>query len=481
MLQSALALAASEEEPAQSNDPTSWTLHEAARALAARKISSVELTRACLDRVAKHDVSLNAFITRTEETAIAHAKRSDAERAAGRVRSAIDGIPIALKDNIDTAGVLTTAASRVFDGRVPTADAEVARRLKAAGAVPLGKLNLDEFAFEGTGTTSCYGPVRNPWKLERITGGSSAGSAAAVAARLCFASVGSDDGGSMRIPGAYCGVVGFKTSFGRVSTRGVIPSAYSLDTIGPMTRTARDAAMMLNVLAGFDPLDAITADVPVPDYLRACSLPVRQYRVGVPRDYFFENLHPDVAEAMERTIDALRPRVKEVREVKLPRFPFVPDGDYNVELYHYQKQFFDKTPELYHPWSRELLNRMKTVGAVPYIETLRRICESRRRIREVFHDLDTLVLPTMREPAPAIEETVNRTHKRLPSNTSAFNRFGVPAITVPCGLSRDGLPIGCQIVGPMWGEDRVLSLACLVEELTGGEALAGPPQFRAAF
>ena len=212
---------------------------------------------------------------------MAEARQSDRQRAGGRKSlGPLHGVPIALKDNIDTAGVRTTGASQVFLERVPAEDAEVARRLKVAGAVCLGKLNLDEMAFEGTGTTSFFGPVHNPWNLEHITGGSSAGSAAALAAGLCYASVGSDDGGSVRIPASFCGITGFKTSYGRVSTRGVIPSAYSLDTIGPMARTVEDAALILQVLAGFDPADAITSDVPVPDYSAALHQPAFQTSTG---------------------------------------------------------------------------------------------------------------------------------------------------------------------------------------------------------
>jgi len=261
----------------------------------------------------------------------------------------MDGIPIALKDNIDTAGLRTTAASGVFKDRIPQEDAEVTRRLKAAGMVFLAKLNLDEMAFEGTGTTGCFGPVHNPWNLEHITGGSSAGSAAAVSAGLCFGSVGSDDGGSVRIPGAFCGTVGFKTSYGRVSTRGVVPSAYSLDTIGPITRSVEDAAALLQVLAGFDPADAITVDKPVPNYSQALHAPITNLRIGIPRDYFFDTLHPDVASTVEDAIRLMTGKVREVRDVTLPRLQIAPNGSYDVELYHYQKPFFDKSPELYHP------------------------------------------------------------------------------------------------------------------------------------
>ncbi len=463
----AIAAEIGTELPAEvSSDPLSWTLSEAAAALAKRTISSEELTKLCLARIGKLDRQLNAFITLDGDSALAQARECDRHRKAGRVSSLLHGIPIALKDNIDTVGVRTTAAAQVFKDRVPSADAEVTRRLKAAGVVFLGKLNLDEMAFAGTGTTGCFGPARNPWNLERITGGSSAGSAAAVSAGLCFGSVGSDDGGSVRIPGAHCGVVGCKTSYGRVSTRGVVPSAYSMDTIGPIARTVEDAAVLLQVLAGYDPLDAITLAEPAPDYSQALRLPIAHLRVGVPREYFFDQLHADVSSAVEEAIRQLRGKVREVREITLPRLQIAENGHYDVELYHYQKPFFDKSPELYHPWSQRHLNQMKKVETLAYIETLKRIRECRRDIRRVFEQVDVLVLPTMREPAPLISETVNETHRRPPSNTAAFNHFGTPALTLPCGFSRDGLPIGLQIVGPPYGEPVVLQVAHAYQQST---------------
>jgi aspartyl-tRNA(Asn)/glutamyl-tRNA(Gln) amidotransferase subunit A len=448
------------------SDPLDWTLTEASQALTKGTVSSEELTKLCLARIHKLDSSLNAFITLTEESALQQARECDRQRKAGGVSSHLYGVPIALKDNIDTAGIKTTAAAGVFKDRVPTEDAEVTRRLKAAGPVFLGKLNLDEMAFEGTGTTGCFGPAHNPWNLERITGGSSAGSAAAVSAGLCFGSVGSDDGGSVRIPGAFCGVVGFKTSYGRVSTRGVVPSAYSMDTIGPIVRTVEDAAAILQVIAGYDPNDAITLAEPVPDYSKALNAPIASLRIGIPRDYFFEDLHPDVASAVEEAIRHLKGQVREVREVTLPRLHVAENGTYDVELYHYQKPFFDKSPELYHPWSQRQMRELMLVQTVPYVETLKRIRECRRDIRRIFEQVDILALPTMREPAPLISETVSETHHRPHSNTGAFNRFGTPAITVPCGFSKDGLPIGLQLVGPAFHEPTVLSIAHAYQQST---------------
>ena len=465
-LAGAAAAAVQTDNAATASDPLTWSLREAAAALAKRQISSEELTKLCLARISLLDAQLNTFVTLDADSALAQARTYDRQRTAGQAAGLLAGVPIALKDNIDTAGVRTTAAARVFQNRVPAEDAEVTRRLKVAGAVFLGKLNLDEMAFAGTGTTGCFGPAHNPWNLDRITGGSSAGSAAALSAGLCFGSIGSDDGGSVRIPAAHCGVVGFKTSYGRVSTRGVVPSAYSMDSIGPIARTVEDAALLLQVVAGYDPLDAITRDEPVPDYSGALHLPVSKLRVGVPRQYFFEQLHPDVASAAEEAIRHIRGMVAEVREVTLPRLHAAENGDYDVELYHYQKPFFDRSPELYHPWSQRHLNAMRKVDTVAYIETLKRIREVRRDIRAVFEQVDLIVLPTMREPAPLLAETIQETRRRPPSNTSVFNHLGTPALTLPCGYSNDGLPIGLQIAGAAYHEPVVLSLAFAYQQST---------------
>jgi aspartyl-tRNA(Asn)/glutamyl-tRNA(Gln) amidotransferase subunit A len=449
---------------ADPSDPLAWTLNQAAAALAKRTISSEELTKLCLARIDKLDRQLNAFITLDAESALKQARECDRHRGAGA--NLLYGIPIALKDNIDTAGLRTTAAAKVFEDRVPTEDAEVTRRLKAASVVLLGKLNLDEMAFAGTGTTGCFGPAHNPWDLDRITGGSSAGSAAAVSAGLCFGSVGSDDGGSVRIPGAHCGVVGFKTSYGRVSTRGVVPSAYSMDTIGPIARTVEDAAVLLQVIAGHDRLDSITQREMVPNYTLWAGAPIAHLRVGVPREYFFEQLHPDVSSAVEEVIRHLPGKVREVREVTLPRMHQAENGDYGVELYHYQKPFFDKSPELYHPWSQRHLNQMKKVDTVAYVETSKRVRECRRDIQRVFETVDILILPTVREPAPLISETVNESHRRPPSNTSVFNHFGIPALTLPCGFSKEGMPIGLQIAAAPYREAAMVQFAYAYQQAT---------------
>jgi aspartyl-tRNA(Asn)/glutamyl-tRNA(Gln) amidotransferase subunit A len=250
------------------------TLAEASARLQAGTVTSVDLVNACLARIDVYNPKVKAFITVTREPALAQARVLDAERRAGKVRGPLHGIPIALKDNIDTAGVRTTAASAVFDDRVPAEDAEVARRLAAAGAVVVGKTNLHEFAFGGTSATSYYGPVRNPWALERNPGGPSGGSAAAVATDLCYGALGTDTGGSIRTPASYCSVVGLKPTYGLVSIRGIIPLTLSLDHCGPITRSVMDAAMMLNVLAGYDRLDIASVEHAPEDYVAALEQPV---------------------------------------------------------------------------------------------------------------------------------------------------------------------------------------------------------------
>src|SRR6202140_518188 len=282
-----------------SEELSSLTLAGASAGIRSRALTPTQLTEACLARIQTYNPKLNAFITVLREQSLAQAREMEAEQRAGRFRSPLHGIPIALKDNIDTAGIRTTAASAVFDERVPEHDAEVTRRLKEAGAVFVGKTNLHEFAMGGTSATSYYGPVRNPWALDRNPGGSSGGSAAAVAADLCFGALGTDTGGSIRTPSSFCGVVGLKPTYGLVSIRGIIPLTLSLDHCGPLTRSVEDAAVMLNILAGYDKLDIASVEHPKEDYVAAMKQPVSRLRLGIPRAPFFDLLDTDVAKSVE--------------------------------------------------------------------------------------------------------------------------------------------------------------------------------------
>src|SRR5262245_42704266 len=282
-----------------SEDPATFTLKQASDLIRRRDVSPVELTEACLKRIDAYNPSLNAFITITRDQALASAREMEAELKKGKWRGPLHGIPVALKDNIDTGGIRTTAASGVFKDRVPNDDAEVVARLTKAGAILLGKLNLHEFALGGTSTVTFFGPVHNPWALDHHPGGSSGGSGAAIAADLCIAALGSDTGGSIRIPASHCGIVGLKPTYGRVSNRGVIPMSWTLDHVGPMCKTVEDAAILLSVIAGYDDMDPSTVNVPTIDYARAVRTPTSKLRLGVPKAGFFDNLHPEVAKALD--------------------------------------------------------------------------------------------------------------------------------------------------------------------------------------
>ena len=278
---------------------------------------------------------------------MSQAREAEIEIQRGRWRGPLHGIPVGLKDLIDTAGVKTTCASAVFADRVPTEDADVVRRLKLAGAVLVGKQNMHEFAYGGTSVPSHYGPVHNPWDISRIAGGSSGGSAAAVAAGLCLGAIGSDTGGSIREPSAYCGIVGLKPTYGRVSARGVVPLSWSLDHIGPICRTVKDAALLLEVLAGYDPLDSASVDWPTAQYAKIAGAKALGLRVGVVRRMFFEGLDPEIEAAVNQAIDVLRDTAAAVRDVELPAGP--PPAIVGPEAYAFHAPYFTKTPNLYQP------------------------------------------------------------------------------------------------------------------------------------
>ena len=449
-------------------DLTSLTLSEASELLRSRAISAVELTQACLDRIEKYNPVLNAFITVTGEQALAVARQRDAELSRGKRLGPLHGIPIAVKDNIDTAGVRTTAASELFRDRVPQEDAEVVRRLKDAGAIVVGKTNLQEFAYGGSSAVSCFGPVRNPWALERIPGGSSGGSAAATAAGLCFASLGTDTAGSVRMPASYCGIVGLKATYGRVSNRGAIPLSWTLDHIGPLCRTVRDTALVLEVMAGFDTREPTSADVPVAQYSRALTLRKSKLRLGLPRHPFFENVDPEITAAVTAAIDALRPWAASVQDVALPTPPDL-RAIMGSEAYAYHERWIAESPQKYQPDTRErIIGFSARVSKEDYVNA-RRACDLvRREIRSVFADVDVLILPTEAGP-PSLIEPIADNAARDPGRTRncwPFDMFGLPAITVPCGFSTSGLPIGLQIVGAPFAESTVLALAYAYEQAT---------------
>ena len=465
------------QEKRQGSNVSQLGLSEASQLVRSKKVSPVELTHECLNRIERLNSKLNSFITVTAESALAEARQAEAEIQHDGWRGPLHGIPIALKDLVDTAGVRTTAASGVFKDRVPAEDAEIVRRLKAAGAVFLGKLNLHEFAYGGSSAISYFGPVHNPWNLDYSPGGSSGGSAAAVAAQLCYGAIGSDTGGSIRQPAGYCGIVGLKPTYGRVSTFGVIPLAWSLDHLGPITRTATDAALMLQVIAGYDTQDTASVDVPVPNYVATIAAATSSLRLGIPRAYFYEALHPEIQAAMEAALLVLKKLAGIQRDIA----PLATNGSYSsvmdpyvailrAEAYAYHKDYVSKSPELYQAQTLKRIRAGADVTTSAYIQSRRQLEQVRRSVARAFETVDLLITPTACVPSFAIANlladpnTLREKELLTLRNTRPFNMLGLPTVSVPCGFTRADLPIGMQITGPPGGEATVLRLAYAYEQ-----------------
>src|SRR5579863_9348325 len=456
------------------------SISELAPRLGRKEISPVEITQECLNRIAKLNPTLNAFITVMAESALKEAGVAEAEILQGKWRGPLHGVPIALKDLIDTAGVRTTAASELYAQRVPTEDAEVVRRLRNAGAVILGKNNLHEFAYGASSLISHFGDMNNPWDLGRITGGSSGGSAAAVSARLVCATIGTDTAGSIREPASLCGCVGLKPTYGRVSSRGVTPLSISLDHVGPLTATVADAAIMLQVIAGYDAADLTSFDMPVADYVGSLREGAKSLRVGVARNYFFDDLDSEVSLALEHALQGIKTLVDEVKELQMD----VPTDRtlQAAESYAYHAKNVAKNPDLYQAETARRIRSGENVSAAEYIERRQELERARREIRRVFADVDVIVTSTTPMTAPAIADLkahpdqLRPAELRLLRNTRPFNVWGLPAISVPCGFTQAGLPIGLQIAGPPWREDLVLRLAYAYEQATAWHKRDCEPQ-----
>jgi aspartyl-tRNA(Asn)/glutamyl-tRNA(Gln) amidotransferase subunit A len=458
---------------------TQLSLGEASELVHTKKISPVELTRQCLSRIDRLNPKLNAFITVTADPALAEAHEAEGEIQRGHWRGPLHGIPIALKDILDTAGVRTTAGSGLFKDRIPAEDAEVVRRLKAAGAVLLGKLNLHEFAYGGSSAVSYFGPVHNPWDSAYSSGGSSGGAAAAVAARLCYAAIGTDTGGSIRQPASYCGIVGLKPTYGWVSTSGVIPLSWSLDHVGPMTRTVKDTALVLQVIAGYDPQDTASINASVPDYTATIARPTSSLRLGVPRAYFYDELHADIQGAIEAALSVLKTITASQQDLA----PLASDGTYSswsgpygailgAEAYAYHKDYIERTPELYQAATLKRLRAGAEVTATRYIQSRREMEHTRRSIQRIFDTVDLLITPTVRVPPFTIADlhadpdTIRPKELAMLHNTRPLNFPGLPTISLPCGFTGTGLPIGMQMTGRPGDEATVCRLAYAYEQAT---------------
>ena len=449
-----------------SDDPGHLSLGEASELINKRKVSPLELTEACLARIGAVDGTLNAFITVTAEAA-----RTSARQATNsKPRTPLHGIPIAMKDIFDVEGVLTTAASPILADNVATSDSAVTRRLKDAGAIILGKLNLHQFAFGATGRSSHFGPARNPWDPDRITGGSSSGSGSAVSSGEAFMAMGTDTGGSIRIPASLCGVVGLKPTFGRVSRAGLLPLSWSLDHAGPMARRVEDVALVMNVIAGYDPNDTWSSREPVPDYTKNLRKGAKGLRVGVPDSFFFDSLDAEVDAGVRAAIGVLESLGAKVEPITLPYIYEIPSGTNAIQLPEalaYHQKWMTERPDDYVDDVRYRLELGAMIPAVTYVQA--------QRLREkaiaawntdVFSRVDVIATASTQTPAFKLEGSDLSVTLSLIRLTNPYNLMGIPVISLPCGFASENLPYGLQLAGRWWDEATVLRAAYAYEQAT---------------
>lgn len=447
-----------------------FTLAEAAKLIRARELSPAELTRECLERIGKFNPALNAFITVTADLAMNAAQEAEREIMAGSWRGPLHGIPIALKDLIDVEGVRTTAASNQMANNVALMDAAITRQLKAAGAIIVGKTNLQEFAFGGSGIVSPFGAARNPWDLERITGGSSSGSAAAVAAGLCVAAIGTDTAGSVRCPAALCGIVGLRPSMGLLSSQGIIPLSTSFDTAGPMARTATDATLLLGSL--LHPRHSHGSDDALGELSSFSATSIANLRIGIGRGAFFEGLDPELQNCVEAAIAVLTDQAAGFVDVEID--VSAPFAIRKAEIYEYHEAMLTQHPELYDPRTLQRLEECQGVSATEYLRAERRLEEDCRRALKIFEDVDVVLTPTAMVPAPSLARLEAMDNKALREyelqfllkNTLPFSFLRWPSVSVPCGFAADEMPVGLQISSRPGEDFTVLRVARAYESVT---------------
>jgi aspartyl-tRNA(Asn)/glutamyl-tRNA(Gln) amidotransferase subunit A len=456
------------------NDLSSaWKLGitEVAARIYDKSFSSVALTRMMLDRISAIDPKLLSYVTVLRDDALEAAAAADKEIAAGKYRGPLHGVPIAIKDIYDTKGVRTTACSRVRENHIPERDSTVVRKFREAGAVILGKVTTHEFAF---GFDSR--PTKNPWNLNHIPSGSSGGSGAAIAAGLCFATTGSDTGGSIRAPAAANGIAGIKPTYGRVSKAGVAVLSWSLDHAGPMARSARDLAILLNIMAGKDSLDPHTKDVPVPDYSASLTGDVGGVRIGVPTNYFTDDVEPEVAEAVANAVEKLESLGAKAVPVKIADLDGVLDCMLAIamsEASTYHQATLRSNPDLFGDEMRLLLEAGAMMFATTYINSQRARFAIKTAFHQALRDVDVILTPTQPTTALRIGQSTSRIGSREESVFEVSARFcapmnlsGLPAASVPCGFSLEKMPIGLQIIGKPFDEATVLRVADAFERNT---------------
>lgn len=456
------------------------SIRQAGELIQRGELSPVELTRACLDRIQSTDDRLHSFILLLADDALAQARTAEAEILRGAYRGQMHGIPFALKDLYDTAGIRTTSGSQVDIDRVPTEDATTTARLKAAGGILLGKLAMHEFALGGPDWTTPFEPACNPWNLNHITGGSSSGSGSSVSSGQCMGALGSCTGGSIRGPASLCGIVGLKPTYGRVSRYGVVTLSWSQDHAGPMTRTVEDTAYMLQAIAGHDPKDPTSSLAPVPDYSRSLREDIRGVRIGLPRHYFFDDdpgVSPEVVAKVDQAVSVLEEMGAHVEEVTIPSLDHARAANSVImvsEAFAYHEPNLKSRPQEFGEIVRGRFRIGGLMSASDYLQAQRVRTWARRDFARVMKTVDFLVTPTMTQPAAAFEGYDPTFTVRGKSFTAPFNVTGLPAISIPCGFTENGLPIGMQIAGKPFDEPGVIQAAYTYQQAAGWHELRPP-------
>jgi aspartyl-tRNA(Asn)/glutamyl-tRNA(Gln) amidotransferase subunit A len=457
-------------------EPALLSLTQVARAIAQKKVSSHEVTQSCLDRIGQWQPRLNAFMAIEADDALAAADAADAALANGNSRGVLHGVPLAHKDMYYDAGKVVTCGSKIRRDWVATSTATALQRLKDAGTVRLGSLQMVEFAYGPTGHNVHYGAVHNPWDFERVTGGSSSGSGAAVAARLTFAALGSDTGGSIRMPAHFCGVTGLKNTVGRVSRAGAMPLSHSLDTVGPLARTAEDCALLLGLMAGADPQDPTCSHAAVPDYGAATREPIKALTVGIPSTFYVDDLDSEVARVLDATVATLKGEGVRIVQVELPdqrQLTAACQLVLAVEAAAFHKRWMIERPQDYGPQVLMRLQNALAIPAVSYLEALRWRGPALAAHDAATAGVDAVLAPVAPVAAPTIAESdvgngpdAEAVIQRLTRFTRPVNYLGLPALSIPCGFTASGLPIGMQLIGRSFDEAALLRIGAAFQRAT---------------
>ena len=459
-----------------SAEPALLSLTEVAQAIAQKRFSSREATKSCLDRIAQWQPRLNAFLAIEPDEALAAADAADAALAKGNARGALHGVPLAHKDMYYDAGRIVTCGSKIRRDFVATSTSTALQRLKDAGTIRLGSLQMVEFAYGPTGHNTHYGAVHNPWGLDHITGGSSSGSGSAVAARLTFAALGSDTGGSIRMPAHFCGVTGLKTTYGRISRAGAMPLSQSLDTVGPLARTALDCALLLGLTAGADPNDPTAAAEPVPDYMAATREPIKGLKIGVPAAFYVDDLDPEVARILDETIAVLKREGADIVQVELPdqrQLTAACQLVLAVEASAFHKRWLIERPQDYGPQVLMRLQNGLAIPGVSYLEALRWRGPALAAYLAAVSGTDAVIVPGAPVPAPTLAESdvgngpdADAVIQRLTRFTRPVNYLGLPSLAIPSGFTKTGLPVGMQLIGRSFDEAMLLRIGAAFQRAT---------------